>query len=367
MRFIHIADPQLGYRQYGLAERYKDFIDIHDQIVEFVIREKPNAVVYAGDIFEKHLRSADLEMHVRKKVNQMKAAGIRVLGIEGNHDLLNTNASLEICDIEPLDMMDNGQIISVGGVRFYGINYCPPGPEFKERLHAVPDSTDVLVLHQTLSDVFPLNADISAQELVNIASTKGVRYIAMGHLHGNWQTCIDGVHVVYPGSTEMTDIDERPDKYVYSVDITPNKKLPDVHAIAKVAMHRLNSRPIIRMVMDTEQQAELLISKLISKKDTLSLYVLSVNRSIAKMIPRMEHAARTAGTMLHVNKIHETGKGEVKIRPFERANASTDLKDVVSQKFQPLSEQYSLTMEILSRPGDLVNICTNYLKEKKAI
>lgn len=365
MKFIHIADPQLGYRQYGLEARYRDFINIHDQIVEFAVQQKPDAVIYAGDIFEKHTRSADLEMYLRNKVKYMQGHGIRVLGIEGNHDLLNTNASLEICDIEPLDHSNSEpKATDVCGTKFWGINYCPPGPEFKEKLMQIPDGIDVLVLHQTLAEVFPLCADISAEELADIVRNKGVRYIAMGHLHGTWQTCLGNVHVVYPGSTEMTDIDESPDKYIYSVEM--GARSPSFF-IPKVTMHKLNTRPITRMIVDTEQQAELLISKLISKKDTTSLYVLSVNRQLSKMIPRMEHAARTAGVLLHVNKIHESGRGEVKIRPFERANASTDLKAVVSEKFQPLSEQYSLIVEVLGRPGDLANICTNYLKEKQAI
>lgn len=361
MKFIHIADPQLGYRQYGLQERYQDFIRVHDNIVEFAVQQKPDAVVYAGDIFEKHMRSADLEMYLRNKVKYMQGHGIKVLGIEGNHDLLNTNASLEICDIWPLDHSGtHPKMTDISGFKFWGINYCPPGPEFKEKLAQVPDGVDVLVLHQTLSDVFPLNADISAEELVAIVKPKGVRYVAMGHIHNSWQTCIDGVHIVYPGSTEMTDIDEKLDKYIYSVDLP-------VKGLAKVSMHRLNTRPIGRTVIDTPEQAESLIAKILSKEDNQGIFVVSVNRQISKMIPRLEHAARSTGTMLYVNKIHESGKGEVKIRPFERANASTDLKGVVGEKFQALSDQYSLTMEILSRPSDLITTCTNYLKEKKAI
>ena len=363
MKFIQISDPQLGYKQYGLQARYDDFIRIHDNIVEFTVARKPDAVVYCGDIFEKYMRSADLEMYLRNKVKYMQGHGIRVLGIEGNHDKLNTNASLEICDIEPLDLSStHPRMTDVHGVKFWGINYCPPGPEFREKLAQVPEGVDVLVLHQTLAEVCPIAADISAQELVDIVKPLGVRYVAMGHIHGSWQNCIDGVHLVYAGSTEMTDIDERIDKYIYSVELQGEKPLKP-----KVTMHKLNTRPIKRLVIDTAEQAEELIADMTHEKENIALYVLSVARGLSKMIPRMEQAARMGKVLFHVNKIHDEGKGMVKIRPFERANASTDLKAVVLEKWPIDSEQYSLITEILNRPEDLVNICNNYMTAKGAL
>ena len=365
MRFLHIADPQLGYKQYGLDSRYKDYLRVHDDIVKFAIDQKFDAVIYAGDIFEKHTRSSDLEMYLRRKVDAMQKAGIRVLGIEGNHDQLNTNSSLEICDIEPLDGLGESIVASVAGVNITGINYCPPGPELRERLMEVPLGTQVLVMHQTLSDVCSIASDISAAELADIVRPKGVKYVAMGHIHNRWQTCIGGVHIVYPGSTEMTDCDEQPEKFVYNVDMNPKGFNADekLLGVIKVAEHPLKTRPVHRLVLDTAEEIEAVAKSLAENRD-VAMYVISVSRKESRMLPLIDQAARVSGTPIYTT-IHAPGSGDMKIKTFERSNASTDLKAVVEDKYAPVSDQYSLIMQILSKPQDLVEIFNNYLKSQE--
>lgn len=366
MKLLHIADPQLGYKQYGLDSRYKDYIKVHDDIVKFAIEQKFDAVIYAGDIFEKHTRSSDLEMYLRRKVQEMQRAGIRVLGIEGNHDQLNTNSSLEICDIEPLDGLGTPITTTVAGVDIYGINYCPPGPELRERLMEIPQGTQILVLHQTLSDVCNIASDISAQELADIVRPKGVRYVAMGHIHNRWATCIAGVHIVYPGSTEMTDCDEQPEKFVYSVDMNPKglSAAEQLLGVIKVTEHPLKTRPVHRLILDTAEEIEAVAKSLAENRD-VSMYVISVSRRESRMLPLIDQAARVSGTPIYTT-IHAPGSGDMKIKTFERSNASTDLKAVVEDKYPPTSDQYSLIMQVLSKPQDLVEIFNNYLKSQEA-
>ena len=37
MRFAHLSDTHLGYRQYGLIDREKDFYDAFERIVDKII------------------------------------------------------------------------------------------------------------------------------------------------------------------------------------------------------------------------------------------------------------------------------------------------------------------------------------------
>ena len=40
MKFAHLADTHLGYRQYGLFEREKDFYEVFDKVIDKIIEEK---------------------------------------------------------------------------------------------------------------------------------------------------------------------------------------------------------------------------------------------------------------------------------------------------------------------------------------
>ena len=49
MKFAHLADTHLGYRQYGLFEREKDFYEVFDKVIDKIIEEKVDFVVHSGD------------------------------------------------------------------------------------------------------------------------------------------------------------------------------------------------------------------------------------------------------------------------------------------------------------------------------
>ena len=51
MKFIHAADLHLGYRQYGLAERFNDFSRVFRHIVDQAIEQQVDFVLLAGDLF----------------------------------------------------------------------------------------------------------------------------------------------------------------------------------------------------------------------------------------------------------------------------------------------------------------------------
>ena len=50
MKFAHLADTHLGYRQFGLLEREKDFYKI-DKIIDKII-EKVQFLIHSGDLFD---------------------------------------------------------------------------------------------------------------------------------------------------------------------------------------------------------------------------------------------------------------------------------------------------------------------------
>jgi len=52
MRFAHLADSHLGYRQYGLLERENDFYEVFDKTIDKIIESDVDFVIHSGDLFE---------------------------------------------------------------------------------------------------------------------------------------------------------------------------------------------------------------------------------------------------------------------------------------------------------------------------
>jgi DNA repair exonuclease SbcCD nuclease subunit len=84
--FIHIADTHLGYEQYGVRERFNDFSRAFWDIIDDALDREVDFLVIAGDLFHKRAIDAQTLIHAIKGLEKLKAKGIPVIAIEGNHD-----------------------------------------------------------------------------------------------------------------------------------------------------------------------------------------------------------------------------------------------------------------------------------------
>ena len=51
MKFAHLADTHLGYRQFGLLEREKDFYEVFDKIIDKIIEGNNNIKIMSLKIY----------------------------------------------------------------------------------------------------------------------------------------------------------------------------------------------------------------------------------------------------------------------------------------------------------------------------
>src|SRR5437588_5721683 len=84
--FIHIADTHLGYEQYGVRERFNDFSRAFWDIIDDAVHREIDFMVIAGDLFHKRAIDALTLIHAIEGLKKLKARGIPVIAIEGNHD-----------------------------------------------------------------------------------------------------------------------------------------------------------------------------------------------------------------------------------------------------------------------------------------
>lgn len=84
--FVHAADLHLGYAQYNLEVRRKDFVRAFEELVEKTIELKPDFMIIAGDLFQ-HARPSNVTLeNAITNFRRLKEAGIPVLAVDGSHD-----------------------------------------------------------------------------------------------------------------------------------------------------------------------------------------------------------------------------------------------------------------------------------------
>ena len=221
MKLFHCADIHLGRRRLDGRLPDSDFADAFAWLVDEAIVAKADAVLLAGDLFDKpqvephHLRQAQTSLQ------RLRAAAIPAIAIEGNHD----RASLNSADPTWLDFLAedgllrllkprfdvngavlDGAICDLGGVRFVGAGYLGAATPAKvrqilERLEAGRDH--VLLLHAGPDYFVGEGGGFSGEDLRSIRER--VRYLALGHIH---KPMLHGGWACNPGSPENCDLRE---------------------------------------------------------------------------------------------------------------------------------------------------------------
>lgn len=213
MKLIHLSDLHLG-------KRVNEFSMIEDQeyilkvILGVVDEEKPDAVIIAGDVYDKSVPSAEAVLLFDDFLCALARRSTEVLVISGNHDSperiafaarLIERSGVHLSPVydgrvEPVVLRD-----AFGEVRFYLLPFLKPAhvrrfypdEEIKtytdalrvavEHLEIDGTQRNVLVTHQ-----FVTGASRSDSEEISVGGTdnvdasvfEGFDYVALGHIHG---------------------------------------------------------------------------------------------------------------------------------------------------------------------------------------
>ena len=211
MRFIHTSDWHLG-RQFHNVSLLDDQRHVLLQLIELITEHQVDAVVIAGDIYDRSLPPAAavqlLDEVLHKICNELHTP---VIMIPGNHDGAErlgfasrhlTQAGLHIIS----DLKQMTTPVAIGSVCFYGIPYNDPETVrhsfdttvsgydeahafLINEIHQVKsaDKLNVLISHCYLAGGEASESErplsIGGAELVSVASVQGFDYVALGHLH----------------------------------------------------------------------------------------------------------------------------------------------------------------------------------------
>ena len=227
MKFFHLSDLHLGLRlkEYSLLEDQRFILD---RIAAAADAERPDAVVIAGDVYDKSVPPAEAVQLFDDFLVKLIRLGLKVLVISGNHDspervafasrLLNGEglyiSPVYTGAVAPVTLTD-----AFGPVDFYLLPFVKPAHVRK----AFPDAeiesfTDaletavgalgrndahrsVLVTHQFVTGAARCDSeDISVGGADNVDARvfEGFDYVALGHIHGPQNVC--GPRVRYCGT-----------------------------------------------------------------------------------------------------------------------------------------------------------------------
>jgi len=293
--FIHIADTHLGYEQYGVRERFNDFSRAFWDIIDDALYREADFLVIAGDLFHKRAIDALTLIHAIEGLKKLKAKGIPVIAIEGNHDRSYYREGISwlqfLCHEQYLTLLsprmrEGAPVITAweqstmagshvdvldGKVRVYGLPW--QGAATVRTIEGMAQALEaarleeeaagieyrLLMMHSGVDSVVP-----RVQGLPTMAQFQPLRrhvdYLALGHVHKpyeyyNW--------MYNPGSTETCGAEEAAweDRGYYFVEIDSDNATRNGDADARPVMHRASHlvskrRPFARLEVRVDSLGE---------------------------------------------------------------------------------------------------------------
>ncbi|MEM4519227.1 MAG: exonuclease SbcCD subunit D [Sulfolobales archaeon] len=229
MRLLHVADTHIGYNKPGkLRERELDFYEVFDEVIEIAIRERVDAVMHCGDLFNEPDPDPQTYFYAFKSLKKLRNADIEFLVIAGQHDQPKTSS------LSPLRVLEEAGLVKVLAIRepatvvvnlrsgdlgVTAVPYADPlsMQEYIKYIKKPDTKKKVLMAHLLLKELNIPGAHLSIPEL----RCDGYDYVALGDYHIRYVSEYGGVPVVYPGSTEAVDYLESSDeRFVALIDLS---------------------------------------------------------------------------------------------------------------------------------------------------
>ena len=213
MRFLHLSDLHLGKRvnEFSMLE---DQAYILKEILNIIDEQKVEAVLVAGDVYDKVIPSAEAVRLLDDFLTRIAARELPVFLISGNHDSAERIAfgsrlmsSRQIylspvfeSDVEPITISDR-----YGEINIYMLPFVKPSlvkrvyPEeeiitYQDAVNAAvqhmqidTDKRNILLAHQFVTGAARCDSEelsVGGVDDVDASVFDGFDYVALGHLHG---------------------------------------------------------------------------------------------------------------------------------------------------------------------------------------
>jgi len=192
IKVIHTGDLHLGMTFKSLGTKSKihrrDCQDVFSNIIDLTIKEKANALLIAGDLFDEPNPSKSIVTFVIDELKRLKEKEIPVFISTGNHDPYKKESlwfnysfpsNVTIFDSNNLEPK------SVGDLQVYGLAYTnntkEPLKDFKAEKN---DKFKVGLIHGSTTNIKDDDPEHSYRQITKTQiDNSGLDYIALGHFH----------------------------------------------------------------------------------------------------------------------------------------------------------------------------------------
>lgn len=275
---IFTADNHLGAKKYGSKDRETDFLESFRNIVNLAV-EKDSILFLAGDVLD----SVKPESHVLsflKDMNQLMISNkIPAFYISGNHERCNPEwiSLLEIeetgygfinCNDRYIDLTPYGR----EGDILLGLSERTKD----EYLQSFTEMNRVnfLMIHSPLKELNSFSRKaISCDEL----PFEKCDYILVGDTHIHEQFSKEKCIILSPGSTELCESSEEPNKYVFL--LTAKNELLSVN---------IPTRKVLHLDFSTKENVEEFLKTKDLDQISNALVFSSINQEIVHMFKDVE-------------------------------------------------------------------------------
>jgi exonuclease SbcD len=229
MNFIHASDFHLGYAQYGLLERFRDYARTFRSVIEYAIDHKAEFILISGDLFHKRNINAPTYEQAYKVLSELRAKSpsTQVYAIEGNHDLafhqdgkswleiLNSQGLLRLIRLRKTGEFElMGDFVELENVRIFGVRYLGSStlsviPRIAEEIKKINEfkgeKYTILMMHFGMAGQMRQEAPGEIHYNSLLPLKEAVNYLALGHYHMQYEL---EDWIFNPGSIEMTALNE---------------------------------------------------------------------------------------------------------------------------------------------------------------
>ena len=217
MQLIHIADTHLGLAAFnrldtesGMNLREKQVYDNFLAAVDAIVKEKPDVLVHAGDLFDTVKPKTKAYTTVLEALERLHVAGIPLVVIAGNHSMVKTRYTTS-----PYAVLNyhhsrisaaykfRYEKVEIGDTMFHLIPNMLRVEDYRiayDEIELASGYNNVLVTHGLATAIKDKRlATVAEHELDNTILSDRFDYIALGHYHNQSQITDNAW---YSGSTE---------------------------------------------------------------------------------------------------------------------------------------------------------------------
>lgn len=369
MKLVHFSDTHLGYSEYsrvdpasGINQRELDVNSAFKQVIDFILKKKPDLVIHAGDLFDSP-RPSNRAIHTAlSELQRLSNARIPTVLISGNHSTPRVASSGSI--FEALTILPNiypvykkqYEKIKIGDATIHVVPHTSSDTELCAELEKVKlDSNakfNILGLHAgiTLDDVYKMG---EFNELIIPGKVflmfKDFDYVSLGHWH-RFLAIKNIPNAYYSGSTERFSFREASyPKGIVFADLAEHKaefipiEVREMLKLGPVNCTGKDASEVLDMISELKTK-----SKIDGRIIQLKLENLVRSTYVQLDLKRIrESFAEALHVDIHPELVSEEGDGSAIEKPidalpleFERFLADIKMPDKEKKEFVSLGIRY---------------------------